>query len=136
MKTVIQFVFLVAFSACICNCGAEQTTYLYKGFDTNGALVINGVLNLQVNETNKVSGDWDFQVASSRVNHKIRQATGSGKLVGTVTGRKISLDLNPGVSDNNVMLDGDMTTTNISGTWGHYGFAGLMVGGKFEAAKK
>ena len=136
MKIIIQFLFVVAFSVCICSYGADQTAYSYKGFDTNEVLVITGVLNLQINQTNKVSGNWSFHTAGLRVSDKIRRTTGSGKLAGAINGKKIFLNLNPGWSDNNVTLNGDVTITNISGTWGHYGYAGLMVGGKFEAMKK
>ena len=136
MKTIVPFLLVAAFLAAVCSYGAEPTAYAYKGFDGKGAKVVEGVLNLQLNDTNTVSGDWDFHTVDSRVSDKIRKTTGSGKLVGTVKGKNISLDLNPGWADNNVILNGDITTTNISGTWGHYGFAGLMVGGKFEAVKK
>ena len=40
MKTIIQFVFVPIFLACLGCRGAEQIAFSYKGFDTNGALVI------------------------------------------------------------------------------------------------
>lgn len=136
MKTKIQSLYLIIFFVCICNLGAEQAVYLYKGFDTNGVLVIKGILNLTISETNKISGDWHLQTTSSKTSDEIRNTTDSGKLGGTINDNKIYLNLNPGWSDNNVMLNGNVTTTNISGTWGHYGYAGLTIGGKFEAVKK
>jgi hypothetical protein len=135
MKPILQFIFVPIILACLACHGADQITYSYRGFDTNGALVIKGNLNLQISANSNVSGDWNFQAADSSVSDKIRRTAGSGKLVGTLTEKKLDLNLNPEMADNNVMLHGTLTTTNISGTWGHYGCAGLMVGGKFEAVK-
>ena len=55
MKIVIRFLFLTVLSACISSCDAERTSYSYKGFDSSGVLVIEGVLNLQISDTNKMS---------------------------------------------------------------------------------
>src|SRR4051794_39271239 len=112
-----------------------ETTYLYKGFDKNGVLVIEGVLNLEIN-TNQVKGTWELkQVAKNEVK-KLGQQIGSGKLTGEIEKNTINLNLNPNWQDNNVLLSGVMTKTNISGTWGHYGFVGATARGKFEAVKK
>ena len=123
---------------CVCCFAADQTqtTYLYKGFDTNGTLVVEGILNLGINTTNRVQGDWNLHEVKPNKMKPLGPQLGSGKLVGQTNGDKIDLNLNPGWADNNVLLDGQVTTTNIFGTWGYHGFAGKIVGGKFEAAKK
>jgi hypothetical protein len=123
---------------CVCCFAADQTptTYLYKGFDTNGTLIIQGVLNLSINATNRVQGDWKLDEIQPVKGRKLGPQIGSGKLAGQITESKINLDLNPGWGDNNVLLTGQVTTTNIFGTWGYYGFAGKIIGGKFEAVKK
>jgi hypothetical protein len=112
-----------------------ETAYLYKGFDTNGVLAIEGVLNLGIN-TNQVKGTWELKQVAKSEDKKLGPQIGSGKLTGEIKQGKIDLNLNPEWADNNVMLSGVATSTNISGTWGYYGFAGRMTGGKFEAVKK
>jgi hypothetical protein len=123
---------------CVCCFGADQikTTYHYKGFDTNGALVVEGVLSLSINNTNRVEGEWKLHEVKPEKIKNLGNQIGSGKLAGQINESKINLDLNPGWADNNVLLNGEVTTTNIFGTWGFYGFAGEIVGGKFEAVKK
>ena len=139
----MKHTFYLALQTCgffLClNCfGADQikTTYLYKGFDTNGNQVVEGVLNLSINATNRVQGDWNLHEVNTNKLKRLGPQTGSGKLIGQIIEGKINLDLNPGWADNNVILDGLITSTNIMGTWGYYGFAGKLRGGKFEAAKK
>ena len=123
---------------CVCCFGADQikTTYRYKGFDTNGTLVVEGVLSLSINNTNRVEGDWKLHEVKPENTKNLGSQIGSGKLAGQINESKINLDLNPGQADDNVLLSGEVTTTNISGTWGYYGYAGKIVGGKFEAVKK
>jgi hypothetical protein len=113
-----------------------QTTYLYKGFDTNGTLVVEGVLNFKHTNTNRVEGDWKLHEVKPKKIKTLGPQLGSGKLVGQMDESKIDLNLNPGWFDNNVRLNGRVTATNLSGEWGYYGFAGKMIGGKFEAVKK
>ena len=139
MKTTLQLAIQISgFFLCLCCFGADQkeTRYLYKGFDTNGNLVVEGVLYLSVGTSNRVQGDWKLHEVKPNSLKQLGPQIGSGKLVGEIKQGKINLDLNPGWFDNNVILDGQITTTNIFGTWGYYGFAGRMVGGKFDAAKK
>ena len=139
MKSTLLYVVQVCgLLLCVCCFGADQikTAYRYKGFDTNGTLVVEGVLNLNINNTNRVEGDWKLHEVKPQNIKSLGSQIGSGKLAGQINKSKINLDLNPGWADNNVLLSGEVTTTNISGTWGYYGFAGEIVGGKFEAVKK
>jgi hypothetical protein len=139
MKTAFQLAIQISgLFLCLGCFGADQkeTRYLYKGFDTNGNLVVEGVLNLSVGATNRVQGDWKLQEIKPNKLKKLGPQIGSGKLDGQIRQDKINLDLNPGWADNNVILNGQITTTNIFGTWGYFGFAGKMVGGKFEAVMK
>jgi hypothetical protein len=139
MKTTLQFAVQISgLFLCLCCFGADQkeTCYLYKGFDTNGNLVVEGVLNLTVGATNRVQGDWRLQEVKPSKLKKLGPQTGSGKVEGEIKQDRINLDLNPGWADNNIILNGRVTTTNILGTWGYYGFAGELAGGKFEAVKK
>jgi hypothetical protein len=112
-----------------------ETTYLYKGFDSNGVLAVEGVLNLGIS-TNHVNGNWKLERVKRSEVKNLGPQIGSGKLTGDIAAGKINLNLNPGWADNNVMLSGTLAKTNISGKWGYYGFAGQMAGGKFEAVKQ
>jgi hypothetical protein len=47
----------------------------------------------------------------------------------------VNVDLNPGVADNKIRLEGVMTVTNLTGTLVWYGFSGRVTGGKFEALR-
>jgi len=139
MKTTLQLAAQICGALlCFCCHGTDQNkmAYLYKGFDTNGILVVKGILNLSIGNSNRVQGNWNLQVVKLRPTRKLGPQIGSGKLAGEIHDSKISLNLNPGWFDNNVRLNGQVTATNISGEWGYYGFAGKIVGGKFEAAKK
>src|SRR6266446_5465686 len=88
---------------CLCCFGADQikTSYLYKGFDTNGALVVEGVLSFKHTTTNRVEGDWKLHEVKPNKIKKLGPQLGSGKLVGQTDESKIDLDLNPGWFDKN-----------------------------------
>lgn len=139
MKMTLQLaVQICGLLFCLCCFGADQikASYLYKGFDTNGNLVVEGVLNFSVSATNRVQGDWKLNEVKPIKVRKLGPQIGSGKLEGQIRESKISLELNPGWDDNNVILNGQVTSTNMFGLWGYYGFPGKIVGGKFEAVKK
>ena len=139
MKTMLQLAVQISgLFLCLCSFGADQKEMrcLYKGCDTNGNLVVEGILILRVGSANRVRGDWKLHEVKPNNLKKLGPQIGSGKLVAETEQDKINLDLNPGLADNNVIFSGQITTTNIFGTWGYYGFAGQMVGGKFYAAKK
>ena len=106
-------------------------TYSYRGYDSNSVTITTGTLNLRIDSSNRVTGTWEFKPANA--GKKIGPQTGSGKLRGSVAGKKLKVDLNPDVADNNIWLEGMMTATNLVGTWVWYGFAGRLNGGTFDA---
>ena len=57
---LLLYVFLFGFAAW----GATEIsrTYIYRGFDTNGILVVKGVITLRLNDTDRVTGDWDLRI--------------------------------------------------------------------------
>ena len=115
--------------------GAAGTSlaYAYRGFDSNSVEIVNGTLQIAIDSSNRVSGRWEFKSVNAAKN--IGPQTGSGKLRGRVDANTVKLDLNPGVADNNIQLEGVMTVTKLTGTWGWNGFAGRIKGGKFEALR-
>jgi hypothetical protein len=136
-------ILLGCLSFCLAAFSAEiSRTYSYKGFDTNGTLLVTGVITLRVDDANKVTGDWKLQVLDKTKSKQLGQQDGSGKIGGKLNGGRIFLNLNPDPGDfgDNVYLDGTITTANIfkiNGTWGHYGYyAGKIIEGNFEMARK
>jgi hypothetical protein len=133
---------LYCFLFCFAAFGANEIsrTYNYKGFDTNGILLVKGVIILRVDETNKVKGDWKLQVLDKGKLKESGPQDGSGKIVGQLKGDSIFLNLNPDVFGDNIYLDGKVTKANIfkiNGKWGHYGyFAGRLNEGNFEMVRK
>lgn len=132
------FCFLFSFAAF----GANEIarTYNYKGFDTNGVLLVEGVITLRVDETNKVQGEWKLQVLDKEKLKDLGPQDGSGKITGHLKEDRIFLNLNPAVFGDNIYLDGKITRANIfkiNGKWGRYGYyAGKLIDGNFEMTRK
>ena len=108
-------------------------SYSYRGFDAKGLLVVVGPMSLTATDTTSVSGTWAFEGVSAG-NH-IGPQVGSGRLVGNIQGTTISINLNPGWADNNVILLGTIGSHQITGTWTWVTFAGPTTKGTFEAVK-
>lgn len=121
--------------------GAEEIvrTYDYKGFDTNGVVRVSGVITLRLDDTVKIRGDWRLQVLHSDKLKDYGPQDGSGKISGQVREEGIFVNLNPGQIQNNIYLEGQVTSTNnyaIKGKWGYYAFVGKVNGGNFEMVRK
>ena len=122
--------------------GAEtiSRTYDYKGFDTNGNLLVTGVITLLVDETNKVKGDWKLQILNRDRLKELGPQDGTGKIGGHLEEDHIFLNLNPAEFGDNIYLDGKVTKADIfkiNGKWGHYGYyAGKISEGNFEMVRK
>jgi hypothetical protein len=125
---------LAAFGA-----GGISRTYHYKGFDTNGNVLVEGVITLRVDESIQVKGEWKLQVLDRNKLKELGPQDGSGKITGQLKGDTIFLNLSPEEFENNVFLDGRVTKGDIfkiTGKWGYYGFAGKLNEGNFEMVRK
>ncbi|MEK6756645.1 MAG: hypothetical protein AABZ02_10890, partial [Bacteroidota bacterium] len=60
---------------------------------------------------------------------------GAGLLTGMVDGRDVSINLNPGWVDNNVVLQGTFENDRLRGRWSWITFAGPTSEGTFDATK-
>lgn len=121
--------------------GAEEVVriYDYKGFDTNGTLWVSGVITLRLDETVQIKGDWRLQIIPRDKLKLIGPQDGAGKIFGQLRGDIIFLNLNPGQLHNNIYLEGSGTGVNnaeIKGKWGHYGFEGKVIEGRFEMVRR
>lgn len=119
--------------------GEISQTYNYKGSDTNGNLLVEGVITLRTDETIQVKGHWNLKVLDKNKYHELGPQDGSGEIIGQLKGDRIFLNLNPDVYEDNIYLDGKVTKANIfkiSGKWGYYGFVGKLNEGNFEMERK
>ena len=58
--------------------------------------------------------------------------TGSGNWIGEIEGNSIHINLNPNVSDANVLLDGQLDERGLRGKWRAVGYAGTVNEGNFD----
>ncbi|MBF8294515.1 MAG: hypothetical protein HW389_1060 [Bacteroidetes bacterium] len=107
--------------------------YNYQGFDAKGLLVVAGTMSLTATDTTSVRGTWAFEGIS--LIDKIGPQVGSGRLVGNIQQTTISINLNPGWVDNNVLLLGTIESHRITGRWTWVTFAGPTTEGRFEAVR-
>lgn len=109
--------------------------YLYYGFDSDGALIIQGALTLVREDTDRLTGTWEFEVVGDPPPEGYGPQVGSGKLVGTVDTTQVVINLNPDYADNNVVLQGTYSRTVLSGKWEFIGFPGVLNRGSFRAIR-
>jgi hypothetical protein len=129
LKHAFRFgIYLYCFLFCLAAFGAGEisVTYSYKGFDTNGSLLVTGDITLHLGDTSKVNGDWTLQVLDKSRLKELGHQDGTGKIVGTLkSDNSIVLNLNPEEFGDNIYLNGKVANANvlkISGKWGHYGY--------------
>jgi hypothetical protein len=141
LKRTVCFGILYCFLFCLAAFGAGgvSRTYNYRGFDTNGNLLVAGAITLLVDESVQVKGDWKLQVLNRHRLKELGPQDGSGKIIGQFKGDGFFLNLNPDIHENNIYLDGKITGADIfkiNGKWGYYGFEGKLFEGTFEMVRK
>jgi hypothetical protein len=114
--------------------GTVPSTYTYRAYTSSGALAVQGTLTLARSDSTTIVGTWTLEgvLSIDRVGPQI----GTGTVAGVMTGSTLSLDLNPGWRDNNVILHGTIDGEKIVGTWSWVTFAGPTTNGAFEAVRK
>jgi hypothetical protein len=140
-KSAIFFVIICfCFLLCVAAFGADEIVrkYDYKGFDTNGNLLVQGVVTMHVDESNKVSGDWNLQVLDRDRLHALGPQDGTGKIRGYLKDDRLFINLNPEEFGDNIYADGKVSKVDIltiKGIWTRYGYYdGKMFVGVFEMA--
>jgi hypothetical protein len=111
--------------------GPTPSTYDYRAYTSGGTLAVVGTITLQIRDSLSLTGTWANEGVSDL--NKIGPQVGAGTLVGKLDGLSISVNLNPGWADNNVILAGSVEADKISGTWTWVSFIGPTSSGKFEA---
>ncbi len=87
-----------------------------------------------VSDSTTVSGEWHFAPIGSP--QKIGPQTGDGKLVGGMNGEKVWIELNSGVRNNNLQLNGTSAQSRIDGQWTWISYDGIANQGMFHAVRK
>lgn len=113
--------------------GAVPTAYSYRAYTSAGLLAVVGTLTLAKTDSTKIAGTWATEGVSSI--DRVGPQLGAGTLAGVLTGSTLSVDLNPGWRDNNVILVGSVEGGKIAGTWSWVTFAGPTSNGTFEAVR-
>ena len=107
-------------------------SYKYTGYDSSWNKIIEGYLWIDSIDSVEVKGRWRFNLVSNCEN--LGPQIGKGSFEGTTNMRgTLSLNLNPGMIDNNVLLDCSMLLPySIDGHWSYIGFPGVINWGRFE----
>ncbi|MGB5289259.1 MAG: hypothetical protein WBN42_12295 [Ignavibacteriaceae bacterium] len=140
MKAIILIIVISAVSI-LTSCGddsstnSSMTSYKYTGYDSSWNKIIEGYLWIDSIDSIEVKGRWRFNLVSNCEN--IGPQIGKGSFEGTANPLgTLSLNLNPGMIDNNVLLDCSMRLPyRIDGQWNYIGFPGVINWGRFEAVK-
>jgi len=135
-------IYLCCFLWCVAAFGGAELirTYDYKGYDTNGNLLVTGVITLHVIDKEiPVKGSWRLQILDTKRFIETGPQDGVGKVVGQMQNDHIFLNLDPDQFENNIYLEGAVAKASIfkiKGKWGYYGFVGKVNGGNFEMVRR
>lgn len=135
MKLVLGFLAfsLIVFYSCEdSDPNSFPKSYKYTGYDSSWNKIIEGYLWIDNIDSTEVKGGWRFELVSNKNN--IGPQIGKGYFEGTTNMLGgLSLNLNPGMIDNNVLLDCSMQLPyRIDGRWSYIGFPGVINWGRFE----
>jgi hypothetical protein len=111
-----------------------QGAYAYTSYDSSGVELVSGWFTMIVSDSTTVSGEWHFSPIGSP--QKIGPQTGDGKLVGGMNGEKVWIELNSGVRNNNLQLNGISAQSRIDGQWTWISYDGIANQGIFHAVRK
>ena len=113
--------------------GPQQTPNLVF-YDSGGRAVAAGMLSLSARPAEATEFDGTWRLVSAEPGFP--QATVDGPVRARADGARVSINLNPGTADDNVILDGTISGDAFSGQWLHAKFAGAARKGRFSATLK
>jgi hypothetical protein len=135
---ILLFLFVLVIS---CNSSknddAERLTgeYIFTLYDSLNLPLIEGDLNVTEIEDKTVSGTYTVNKLISDdlpLNLSLKKKS----FKGTLSGSRLSVNLNPKMADNNIFLVIDLYKDSLSGTWSHSTFIGEKNRGRIKAEKK
>lgn len=113
--------------------GGSPVKWSYRGYNSKGSLIVIGKVVLAQIDSTTINGTWILEGITA--GEQVGPQLGTGKLTGMIQGTSISMNLNPGWADNNVVLSGTVEKDRISGKWTWITFVGPTAEGTFEAIK-
>lgn len=144
MKTfvVISTAILLLFAGPGCKktvTGPEFPTdyYYYTAFDTAAAAAVTGTVVISRTDSTTMTGSWNLRMVGT--DRTVGPQVGLGSLHGNVSGDDVSIGLNPGMVDDNVILNGAFLDTgrrDIAGTWEWVTVSGVTARGTFTLIHK
>jgi hypothetical protein len=113
----------------------SRQIYKYTGYDSSWNKIITGYLWIESIDSVQVKGRWDFDLVGNGEN--VGPQIGKGKIEGTMNMLgTMSLNLNPDMIDNNIILNGSLQLPyRFDGSWSYIGFPGEINWGRFEATQ-
>ena len=119
--------------------GDFEDVYRYTAYDEADRAVVAGTLYVVylpsdvLDEPDRLQGRWALDATAEGVGPQ----DGTGALEGTIGGGAVSVNLNPGMADDNVYLHGrfEDDRARMTGEWSYATFAGPQAGGRFEAVR-
>ena len=135
MKLLILFlsaIVLVFFYSCEdSDPNSFPKSYKYTGYDSSWNKIIEGYLWIDNIDSIEVKGGWRFHRVSNCENIGPQIGHGTFEGIANPLGT-LSLNLNPGMIDNNVLLQCSMRLPyRIDGQWSYVGFPGVINWGRF-----
>lgn len=120
---------------------APGTVLRYSAYDQSGQLLHRGLLTLEVDASNRVSGTWRLQDAAGRP-ARIGCQDGEGRLEGEIRddqstpGSLLVADFNPGWADCNYVISAPWRPDAVlQGTWVLSGIEGALDQGTFTTSR-
>jgi hypothetical protein len=151
MNIATPFLFILTLSCYVLACSSkniEQTKpfpvgdYQYTGYVRSGDKIVEGQLSITSVESRRIrseesiqlKGNWQLNKVGNQ--EKIGPQVGSGELIGSIIKGEVYINLNPRISDSNVILKGTIEGKRFHGTWSFNGYGGAINKGTFEATRK
>lgn len=114
-----------------------NTPFSYVGKDSLGATFVTGSLTIVVNDSAAMSGTWKLDSVPGTATMKFGPQFGTGTWMGGLSGTTLTMNLNPGWADDNVVLVGKLdrsqSSAHYAGRWSHVTLLGETNHGTFEA---
>jgi hypothetical protein len=109
--------------------------YEYIGYDTLQRQIVSGWLGINdPDSAGQFGGAWSIKKYNPEPwPIDMGPQEGNGLLTGQIHGNELTIDLNPGMADSNVMLVADTGYYQLRGTWHFSTFVGEVNCGTFEA---
>lgn len=135
---------LLFVSVAVAGCDSDVLSdgqFAYTAFNEDEEAVATGSLQLEFEsrgdeEVDHIEGSWNFSAEETGAQpcHWVDE----GRLAGEVSNAngEATLDLNPGVTDNNLILNGRFEDNTFEGSWSVVTFAGVVCSGRFEAVAR